>query len=128
MESSYYVNIKHSPELRKEILNTIKQSLELVKSNSKLKEIRERKEGKIKEIAELCSSIKAEINRFSLAIPKKSLRVSLPVSSQAPEKKRHKKPLEEKSPAAEKAGKEANELKRLEKSIAEIESQLKSLI
>ena len=118
----YFVEIKDPSEVRRHILETLKDILEVLHQFEKLRHIRHRK---IEAVQKLRASMRAAnrlMGNLKLMMPQTSMKPS--VVSEEHKKVKH---VKKKVPEAKPQKKEMSELERLEAELNAIEGKLKSL-
>ena len=118
----YFVGLEKPNELRRTLLESTRDVVDVMKRFERFKSVREQK---IKEIERLKSDIREIsklISKLRAELPKTKLRVKLPKREEVPEKKKVVK-KEVKKPKK----KEMTELDKLESELSAIEGKLKGL-
>ncbi|MAG91512.1 hypothetical protein CMO83_02450 [Candidatus Woesearchaeota archaeon] len=112
----FFVEIKEPAEVRRNILESLRNILEMLKEFEKFKHIRHEKSEKIQKLRGLVRGTNKMMGRLRVSLPQTSLRGVVVKQVQRPKKAVHKP----------KAPKKHTELERLEAELGSIESKLKS--
>ncbi len=121
----FFVEVREPDEVRRNILESLKEIVESLQRFEKFKEIRKEKSGNVDKLKKDVKEINKIILNLKSALPESKLRameVSKPVAEKKGKKKKHKKKHKE---AEER--KPASELEKLESELSAIESKLGSL-
>ena len=122
-----FVQVKKPAEVRKDILETLKEIVETLHRFEKFKQTRHKKLEKIHHLGVLIRQANKMLGNLRLKLPQTNLRATVVKAPLEPKKIHHKKikASEEKQQKAPK--KELTEVDRLEAELSAIESKLKSL-
>ncbi len=122
----FFVQVKEPNEVRRNILETLKGIVEVLKRFEKFKHIRHEKLEKINHLRVLLKQANKMLGDLRSKLPQTNLRAT--VAREAPKPKVHHKKKKRAKSAEEKAPKrETTELDKLESELNAIESKLKSL-
>tara|TARA_Y100000034_G_scaffold106294_1_gene134890 strand:- start:776 stop:1225 length:450 start_codon:yes stop_codon:yes gene_type:complete len=138
----FYVSIQDPIELRRSLLESSKEMLQLLKRNEKFKEVRKEKKENILQLKEDLKDIKKLFAKLRNNLPLTHLRVILRQEKEradalaAEERKHHKvkKPSKKKEVAKQKpkeakvSHREMDDLDKLEKELASIEGKLSTMV
>lgn len=124
----FFAQVKEPVEIRRNILETLKEILEVLQRFEKFKHIRQEKLEGINKLRNSLKDANKMLGNLKLRLPQTNLRVT--VVKEITNKKIHKKKKkvksdEEKPDKPQK--KEATEIERLESELSAIEDKLKSL-
>ena len=127
----FFVEIREPEEVRKHILETLKDILQVLQRFEKFKHLRHKKLESIHKLSGLVKDANKMLGTLKSRLPQTSLRASVvKETSKQPKKSHHKKSKKSKSSEEkqEKAPRrEVTELDKLESELNAIESKLKSL-
>ncbi len=119
----YYLVIEEPVEIRKNVLSSAKEMLEILQGFEKLKKVRQEKEQTIEEMKAKLKDIFATISQLKTQIPKVKEHIPHELSEVIrPERKPRPLHKEQKKPS-----KPMTTMEKLEKELAEIEAQLSKL-
>ena len=122
----FFVQVKEPSEVRRNILETLRDIVGVLKSFEKFKHIRHEKLEKINKLRGLLKETNKVLGTLKSKLPQTNLRAT--VAREAPKKAHHKKGKKMKVAEAEKMPKkEITEADKLEEQLSVIESKLKSL-
>jgi len=125
----YFVQVKDPVEVRKHILETLRQIFEMLQRLEKLKQLRHEKLDNISKLRSLFKDTNKLMATLKLKLPQTNLKVSLPKETHhhrhmAKSVKAKSKVAKEKAPAPRK---ELSDAEKLEAQLNAIESKLKNL-
>ena len=125
----YFVEVKQPAEIRRLILESLKEILEVLQQFEKFKHLRHDKLNKIQKLRGLLREANRMFGFLKNKLPQTNLKASIVKESQVPQSKKvHPKATSKSKPAEEKTHKsEKTELERLEDELGAIESKLKNL-
>ena len=124
----FFVRLKEPNELRRSILETLKQTLELMQKLEKFKPIRHEKLEKINELRGLVKSTNKLFGSLKVKLPQTNLKAVVIRETQAqPKKVEQMKEKKEKSFKQKPQKKDMTEVEKLESELGAIESKLKNL-
>lgn len=126
----YFVQVREPPEVRKHILETLRQIFEMLQRMEKLKQLRHEKLENIHKLRSLFKDTNKLLGSLKLKLPQTNLRVSTP--KEAPVHRHHaksRKAAKAKLPKEKvvAAKREPSEAEKLEAQLNAIENKLKSL-
>ena len=126
----FFVEVKEPEEVRKHILETLKDILQVLQKFEKFRQLRHKKIESIHKLSGLIKDANKMLGTLKGKLPQTNLRASAVKDTARQPKKAHhkkgkKKSVEEKQEKAPK--KEVTELDKLESELNAIESKLKSL-
>lgn len=123
----FFVQVKEPNEVRRNILETLKNIVEVLKSFEKFKRIRHQKHEKISHLRVLIKQANKMLGDLRVKLPQTNLR-AVPVKDAAKQqKKEHHKKKKGKSAEEKMPKKEMTEVDKLEAQLNAIETKLKSL-
>ena len=125
----FFVQVKKPNEVRKDILETLRNIVETLQKFEKFKHIRHEKLEKIRHLGVLLKQANKILGNLRLKLPQTNLRaVVVRESPSQPKKIHYKKKIKAAEEKSEKAPKkELTEIDKLEAELSAIESKLKSL-
>ena len=118
----FFVEVKEPAEVRRSILEALKEILELLQRFEKFKHIRHEKLAKIQKLRGLVKDANKMLGNLKAKLPQTNFKTYIPKEQKQPKKSIQKK--EAKEEKAPKKGK--TELERLEAELSAIENKLKS--
>ena len=138
-EEIFYVGIKDPIEARRNILESTKDSIQILQRLAKFKALRAEKSAVINRLREDLRELNKLVNRLRTELPKTKLRVRLEEHEKLEASKEYaektvaeitarKALLASKKKEAEKPKKEMTEIEKLESELGNIEQKLKNLI
>ena len=124
----FFVQVREPIEVRKCILETLKQIVEVLHRFEKFKSLRHEKIEKIQKLRGLLKDTNKVLGTLKMKLPQTNLRVNADREAPVAKKTSHKKSKKAKEKKPEKAPKkEMTETEKLEAELSAIESKLKSL-
>ena len=125
----FFVQVKKPNEVRKDMLETLRNIVETLQKFEKFKHIRHEKLEKIRHLGVLLKQANKILGNLRLKLPQTNLRaVVVRESPSQPKKIHYKKKIKAAEEKSEKAPKkELTEIDKLEAELSAIESKLKSL-
>jgi len=119
----FFVEIKEPGEVRRNILEALKEIVELLQRFEKFRHVRQEKLARIQKLRSLIKDANKMLGSLKAMLPQTGIRVPA-----AREQKQHPKKAQKKKEAKEEkpAKKERTELEKLEAELGAIESKLKS--
>ena len=121
----FFVQVRDPAEVRRDILESLKDILELLQRFEKFKQKRHEKLQRILHLRKLVKDAHKLMGNMKLRLPQTNLRGVAPSEAPKPVKKAAKKKEAKEVPKKE-PRKEKTELERLEEELSAIESKLKS--
>ncbi|MBS3105565.1 hypothetical protein J4234_04870 [Candidatus Woesearchaeota archaeon] len=125
----FFVQVKKPAEVRKDILETLREVVETLHRFEKFKQMRHKKLEKIHHLGVLIKQANKILGNLKLKLPQTNLRATAARAS--PQSKAHRKKKKKMEASEEKQQKEPKkeltEVDRLENELSAIESKLKSL-
>ena len=125
-----YVNIRENREVRKSLLESVKDTLILLQKRELIKKVREDKLHTIDQLSNTIKEIKEMTSRLKIALPKVDrniLKSKEEKSHRVLKKKEEKKEDEAQAEEKEAVKRELSEIEKLEAEIKSIEDKLSSL-
>ena len=110
----FYIEVKQTPEIRKNMLETLKSILEILQRFERFKGIRSRKLENIQKLRGLLRDANRLMGGLKLKLPKTNLRAVVLKETPKQAKKKQKKGKKEKTVEQKPAKKDRTELERLE--------------
>lgn len=89
-ESAYYVGIEEADDLRKDVLESAKHSVEILKSKKQLNYLRDQRHEKVTELQELLADMRKRVSQLTKQLPKHNKK-KLPKAIKEAEKRIKKK-------------------------------------
>ena len=124
----FFVQVKKPNDVKRDILETLREIVETLKRFEKFKRIRHEKIEKIHHLGVLLKQANKILGNLRLKLPQTNLRATAARESPSQPKKVHHKKKKKMKAAEEKAPKkELTEIDKLEAELTAIESKLKSL-
>ncbi|MBI1934924.1 hypothetical protein HYS31_00640 [Candidatus Woesearchaeota archaeon] len=121
----FFVEIRQHSEIRKDILEALKQMLEVLQRFEKFRHIRHSKSENIQKLKAMIKDANKVLGTLKGKLPQTNLRVSSVREDKPAPKKIHKK--NKPAPQKKEPKREMTEMERLEAELNAIESKLKSL-
>ena len=130
-----YVGVKNPIEMRRTILETTKDSVEMLQKYEKFRAVREEKIATIKQLQEQIKDITKIVTKLKTALPTVDIRIRLhkeqekveaekKAAKQAAEKPKKKEAKQKKQAATPKKTKELSDLEKLEAELSHLEQRL----
>ena len=123
----FFVQVKEPTEVRRNILETLRDIVEVLKSFEKFKRVRNAKLEKIHHLRVLTKQANKMLGDLRTKLPQTNLRATAEAETQKQARKEHHKKKKGKSDEEKTPKKEMTEFDRLEAELNAIESKLKSL-
>jgi len=128
----FFVGVREPEEVKKNLLESLKEVVESLRRFEKFKEIREEKARNISKLRDDIKELAGVASRLKAALPETKLRIAVE-SFKKPKKKRHAgkkaeaQKTEVKKEAIDKVRRPVSELEKLEAELSAIESKLSAL-
>ena len=130
-DNVFFVGVKYPIELRRNILESLKDVVDNLHKFESFKAVREAKAREMENLNSTVKEIDRLLSKLKSALPKTNLRIQMHAKDLAMQKKEEKKKKaltqKKKEVVREEKKKESTELERLEKELDIIESKLKDL-
>ena len=123
----FFVQVKKPNEVRKDILETLREIVETLHRFEKFKRIRHEKLEKINKLRGLLRETNKVFGNLKSKLPQTNLRATLAREAPRQPKKHHRKSKKAKVAEEKMPKKEMTEVNKLEAELTAIESKLKSL-